>query len=125
MKRPLLKHPANRAKQTAALLLDFNKVRILHDAASGPVSRLSLTQKLQSHGCSVSLATLERVLLRMVRNGWLASKKPALGTPTDYSLTAKGRVVLNAARNHLKTLAATLHDPRRQQIPRVKADTTG
>ena len=106
-KRPF-KQPATQAKLTAALLLDLNKVRILHYAGTGPVSSLSLRETLRSHNCPVNLSTLNRILLRMARYGWLASKQRNRGALANYSLTSKGRVALNTARTHLLNLAQVL-----------------
>jgi hypothetical protein len=88
MKATPPKPRASRATQTGALLLDFSKVRILHYAAVGPVNHLSLREALRSRGCSLSASTLNRILLRMARNGW--RENAGRGSP-DYSLTPKGR----------------------------------
>src|SRR4051812_4279400 len=103
------------AKEISAILSSFHKLRILHRIGLRPVSSLSLLEELQWRHSPRDLATLNRFLSSMVRQDWLASKKPSAGTPADYSLTAKGRLKLKAAHAHLKILGAALHDPSRPQ----------
>ena len=109
---------ASRARHTGALLLDFSKVRILHNAAIEPVNHLSLRKTLHGHGCSVSASTLNRILLCMTRNGWL--KSAGRGSP-DYSLTPKGCQALNLYRARLKDLVEVLDLQR--QSPRAHQKT--
>jgi DNA-binding PadR family transcriptional regulator len=105
MKRAPRKRTGSRAKETAALLLSFCKVRILHYAAAQPVPSSGILERLRSHGCTVAPATLNRILLRMSRNGWLKSKPASANTHRrTYSLTPKGRAVLDLARKSLKQL---------------------
>jgi PadR family transcriptional regulator PadR len=107
MKQVPRTHAATRATETATLLLSFCKVRILHYAAAKPVPSLAILERLLSHGCTISSATLQRTLLRMSRNGWLKSKAIPAKThrhPRNYSLTPKGRTVLGLARKTLNQL---------------------
>jgi len=103
------------ARHTGALLPDFSKVRILHCAAIEPVNHLSLRETLHGQGCSVSASALNRILLRMARNGWL--KSAGRGSP-DYSLTPKGCQALNLYRARLKDLVEVLDLER--QSPRTR-----
>lgn len=106
---------ARRTRHTTALLLDFSKVRILHYAAIEPAKHLSLHETPRGHGCSPSASTLNRILLRMARNGWL--KSADRGSP-DYSPTSKGREALNFCRARLKDPAEVLDLER--QSPRTR-----
>src|SRR3954469_20491518 len=73
------------AKEISAILSSFHKIRILHRISLRPVSSLSLLHELQWRHSPRDLATLNRILSSMVRQHWLASKRPSSDTPADYS----------------------------------------
>lgn len=108
MKASARKPAAGTARETAALLSSFCMVRILHYAAGAPVQPFSLLERLRSRGCSVTPATLNRILLRMERNRWLR-RKTSSGTVRasrrTYGLTPKGRKALHLACKRLNVLA--------------------
>ena len=107
MKQAPRKPTAGPTKETAALLLSFCKVRILHYAATTPIQAPSVLERLRSHGCCITPVTLNRILLRMERNRWLrGASPPGTHRPAHraYSLTPKGREVLHLARKRLNVL---------------------
>jgi DNA-binding PadR family transcriptional regulator len=101
-------------RATAELLWGFHKIRILHLAAAGHGSPPELLESLRRHDRHLNLPALNRVLLRMVRNGWLASRKRPVDSSPDYAITSKGRVVLKTARTHLNVLVALPQHRNRQ-----------
>jgi PadR family transcriptional regulator, regulatory protein PadR len=108
MKRPARRPLAGTTKETAALLLSFCKVRVLHYASITPIHPSFVLERLRIHGCPITPATLNRVLLRMERNRWLSSKiTPGTRRPAHraYSLTPQGRDALHLARKRLNVLA--------------------
>ena len=111
MKHAPRKRAASRAKESSTLLSSFCKVRILHYAAAKPVTSLRILEQLRNHGCSITPATLNRILLRLTRNGWLKVKSPAgpsRRAHRTHSLTPKGRKGLNLSRGWLTDLVEVL-----------------
>src|SRR5437867_1959287 len=101
MKQLARKPPTATTKETAALLFSFCQVRILHYASTSPIQSSLVLERLRNHGCPLTPATLNRLLLRMERNRWLRGKThPGTRRPTHraYSLTPQGREALRLAR---------------------------
>jgi DNA-binding PadR family transcriptional regulator len=114
-KRPKVTRHANaarHAKATTALLSNFLALRILHYAAAKPVRTFWILEALLSHGFSVNVPTLNRILVRMARAGWLKTKSPSRDDGYDhraYAITAKGHQALTLARERLKDLVRMFH----------------
>jgi DNA-binding PadR family transcriptional regulator len=111
---------AHHAKEFNMTRLAFWKVRILFYAAAKPVHHGGLLERFHNHGCSPDAATLNRILLRLERIGWLRSKGlPGGGRPAQrhYSLTPNAREILNLARGRLKQLVQVLLKPEKQSEP--------
>ncbi len=69
MKGRFQKNTATAAKEATVLLSSFCKVRLLHYAGVGPIRGPGILDKLRSHGCPMGQRTVNRMLLRMARNG--------------------------------------------------------
>ncbi|MBI3868658.1 MAG: PadR family transcriptional regulator [Verrucomicrobia bacterium] len=123
MKAATRKYAASSANETTALLRSFSRIRILHVTPAKPVQGLQIREKLESRDCPVDAPALSRMLRKMVRNGWLKNNSP-LGSghvQRDYSLTPKGRKVLNLTRERLKGLMVVLEagdGPRVREVSR-------
>ncbi len=89
------------------ILLSFWKVHILHHAESHPVFGQWVIRELRRHGYEVSPGTLYPLLARMQERGWLKLKVDAsagLRARKEYSLTKKGRKVLEVLRGQVEEL---------------------
>jgi DNA-binding PadR family transcriptional regulator len=89
------------------VLLSFWKVHILHHAESQPVFGQWVIRELRRHGYEVSPGTLYPLLNRMGERGWLKLKvDPRAGSRArkEYSLTKKGREVLDVLRGQVEDL---------------------
>ena len=112
MKKAARKAAPDPAREATALRTSFRRVRILHHAAAQSVRTPGMLEKLRRGDATIDAPVLNRILHRMVRNGWLkTSRAPGPGSrlPSAFSLTAKGRGVLDLARERLKGLAEALH----------------
>jgi DNA-binding PadR family transcriptional regulator len=94
-----------------ALLASFCKVRILNYASKEPIHASSILDRLHHHGCTIAVGTLNGMVFRMVRNGWLKTKNNSghggLAGP-HYTLTKQGQRVLDLTRKHLGSLMEKL-----------------
>jgi len=102
---------------TREILLGLWKIHILHHAAEEPVVGLWMLRELRHHGYEVSPGTLYPLLKRMARHGWLRCSVAARGgarARKSYSLTERGRDVLELLREQVEELARELGHPRRQ-----------
>ncbi len=89
------------------ILLSFWKVHILHHAAEAPIHGQWITQELRRHGYEISPGTLDPLLSRLARRGWLVCRRARGGgkrARKDYRLTAQGRKVLLLLREQVKEL---------------------
>ena len=105
------------------ILLALWKVHILHHAAERPVVGLWMMRELRQHGYEVSPGTLYPLLQRMARHGWLRCAVAAPGgarARKSYSLTARGRTVVEVVRARVEELARELRASGRRTRPATR-----
>jgi DNA-binding PadR family transcriptional regulator len=89
------------------VLLGFWKAHILHHASEGPVVGQWMLRELRRHGYDVSPGTIYPLLTRLEERGWLTCRTdPGAGPRArkEYSLTPKGREVLDLLRKQVEEL---------------------
>ncbi len=94
------------ARNLDSIRSGFLQVRILHYASTAPATAVAITDKLCARSGVTNLA---RTLARMTRSGLLKVKAhPASHAhfALEYSLTPKGRRLLDTTKEHLRQLAA-------------------
>ena len=80
------------------ILFSFWKIHILRHAGEHAVYGQWMLKELRRHGYDVSPGSLYPIFHRMCRFGWLAPvKEEGLRTRSLYTLTPKGRMILDAA----------------------------
>lgn len=92
------------------VFLAFWKVHILHHASQAPIYGQEIMRELRRHGYDISPGTVYPILRRMRENGWLrGARAGARGHERrDYTITAKGRRVLEAIRRQVGELYGEL-----------------
>jgi len=106
--------PAPSREVDREILLSFWKVHILHHAAEEPLVGQWMLEELRRHGYSVSPGTLYPVLRRMEARGWLRCKVDPRGgkrARREYTLTPRGRRVLDLVRVYVRELGAEVGRP--------------
>ena len=96
------------------ILLSFWKVHILHHAAEAPLVGLWMLKELGRHGYDVSPGTLYPVLRRMEARGWLrchADPRGGKRARREYTLTLRGRRVLDLVREYVRELGEEVGRP--------------
>ena len=96
------------------ILLSFWKVHILHHAAEAPLVGLWMLKELGRHGYDVSPGTLYPVLRRMEARGWLrchADRRGGKRARREYTLTRRGRRVLDLVREYVRELGEEVGRP--------------
>lgn len=92
------------------VFLAFWKVHILHHASQAPVYGQEIIRELRQHGYDISPGTVYPILRRMRENGWLRGARAGVHghERRDYTITAKGRGVLDAIRRQVEELYGEL-----------------
>lgn len=94
------------ARELDSITSSLAKVRVLHHASAQPMTATAIAEQLLRHGAPGNPA---RILASMTRSGLLAPKASSRRESPEaraYAITTKGRQTLNAARKHLRQLAA-------------------
>jgi DNA-binding PadR family transcriptional regulator len=112
------------------LFLGFIRVHILHHAAEGPVYGLALMREVRRHGYAVSPGTLYPVLHGLERAGYLAREARLVAGKVRkyYTITARGRRALGAAREKIEELVEEVlkgRGPRNLSAPHGSARRGG
>jgi PadR family transcriptional regulator PadR len=97
------------------ILLALWKIHILHHAGEEPIVGNWMLRELRNHGYEASPGTVYPMLRRMEAKGWLTCERsPKRGprAPRAYSLTRKGRGVLEELRARVAELHRELNTPR-------------
>ncbi len=92
------------ARELASITSSFLQVRVLHYASAAPATAADLIARLRPHAAAANPA---RILARMTRSGLLSVEAPPANQPQfarQYSLTPKGRRLLDTAKKHLRHL---------------------
>ena len=108
--------PAPGKEVDREILLSFWKVHILHHAAEAPLVGLWMLKELGRHGYDVSPGTLYPVLRRMEARGWLrchADPRGGKRARREYTLTPRGRRVLDLVREYVRELGDDVVTARR------------
>ena len=106
--------PAPGKEVDREILLSFWKVHILHHAAEAPLVGLWMLKELGRHGYDVSPGTLYPVLRRMEARGWLrchADPRGGKRARREYTLTPRGRRVLDLVREYVRELGEEVGRP--------------
>jgi DNA-binding PadR family transcriptional regulator len=101
------KYRGKSSAEMGAFLLSFCNVRILNYASKEPIHAAEILERLHGHGCIIAAEIMNRMLLRMVRDGLLKAKtNSARVGPTGrrYALTRQGQKILALTRRRLGSL---------------------
>lgn len=92
------------------LLLGFARIHILYHAGQGPVYGAWLSEELARHGYRLSPGTLYPTLHSLEEQGYLSSEKRVVDGRRRkyYTLTAKGRALLDEMREKALELVAEI-----------------
>ena len=108
--------------------LGFIKIHILHHAAERPVYGLGMIAELRRHGYTLSPGTLYPVLRQLTVAGHLAKRERSVDGKIRkyYTITARGRRALDAARPQILELVHEVLDAEparraRRRIGRARA----
>jgi len=93
------RNPAAASKELSSLASTFVLIRIMKHAADAPLDTARLRERLNANGRPLAPVSLNRILVRLRRHGWLNTKD------SFHSLTPAGRKALKLATSGLKTLA--------------------
>src|SRR5262249_36853751 len=106
-------------------LLAFWKLHILHHAGDGGVYGQWMLEELAEHRYRLSPGTLDPMLARMERHGWLRSTAPSRATAARrYTLTPAGRATLGRLREALDELYEEVGRGGKSEAARHKAEGT-
>ncbi len=88
------------------------RLHILHHAVREPIFGLGIIEELGRHGYKLSAGTLYPLLHGLERRGYLKSKEERNGKSLRrvYRATAKGRKVLEAAKEKVRELFGELFE---------------
>ena len=100
--------------------LGFIKIHILHHAAEHPVYGLGMIDELRRHGYTLSPGTLYPVLRQLTAAGHLAKRERIVDGKIRkyYTITARGRRALDAARLQILELVHEVLDAESARRPR-------
>ena len=89
------------------VFLAFWKIHILHHAQEHPIYGQWMLEELGHHGFSLSPGTLDPLLARMERHGWLKGRREpgaSIKAKREYVLTKQGARALTRIREQLVEL---------------------
>ncbi|EZH64332.1 PadR family transcriptional regulator (plasmid) [Bacillaceae bacterium JMAK1] len=94
------------------LFLGFIQIHILHHAKDHPIYGVWMVEELKEHGYEISAGTLYPILHNMEYDGLLTKENRNVGGKIRkyYSITVKGNVILNEARNKAYELFKEIKD---------------
>ena len=105
--------PKNRSEETGlGLFSGFIKLHVLHHASEQAIYGLWLIEELQEHGYRVSPGTLYPLLHSLEESGTLKSYSKLFDGKIRkyYSITPKGRRLLNLAKQQLAELVGEIFE---------------
>src|SRR5882672_11133112 len=107
--------------------LGFIKIHILHHAAEHPVYGLGMIAELRWHGYTLSPGTLYPVLRQLTAAGHLAKRDRIVDGKIRkyYTITARGRRALEAARVQIVELVHEVLDAEQARRTRRPASRSG
>lgn len=88
------------------------RLHILHHANEEPIFGLGIIEELRRHGYRLSPGTLYPMLHVMEETGYLRARTKIVDGKArrNYSITAKGRVALSAAKEKVRELFGELFE---------------
>lgn len=94
------------------LYLGFMKIHILHHAAKEKIYGKEFSEELERHGYRISYGTLYPVFHKMEELNYLLSENQKVNGKIRryYSITEKGKRILELAKTQAKELVAELYE---------------
>jgi DNA-binding PadR family transcriptional regulator len=86
--------------------LGFIRIHLLYHASKSPIFGLEMIEELKRHGYSLSSGTLYPILHSLENEGFLSSEQKIVDGKIRkyYSITKKGKQILNNARKQIQEL---------------------
>lgn len=94
------------------LFLGFIQIHILHHAKEHPIYGVWMVEELKEHGYDISAGTLYPILHKMESDGLLTKEERNVEGKIRkyYSITDKGEIILNEARDKAYELFKEIKD---------------
>lgn len=98
-------HGTQRRRTENAGLFDvFIHLHLLHAASKKTVSALQLAEALDHRGFRISTRSVQALLSKFERRGWLRSQDSPRGASRMFRATRAGRIAIREAKGHISIL---------------------